>query len=547
MTFLKFKRFTALLLSATLVFSLSACLGGEDNPPETTPSESTVAPTVPVETTSPVEPTDTVPTEVTEPSTEPTIAPTEPTEPKTGLFGTVTANQLNIRSKASSTSDVVGVLKKGNKVQITETKTAGGYEWGRIENGWIALKYVKVESGTIDTDKVIGSGIIGTVTTDGLRIRSSATTDSNSKGELTKGQRIGFDKFTHNGSAIWGHFTKGWVSLNYIDLETGYKAGSTLTGSVTSNDLRVRTGPGTENDIVTTLPKGKEVTISDFYSIGKTVWGYMGQGWLSLEYVDFDCGITLSPGTNEKVVSEGGVGGSWMYINADYLSSHTPNVSTLLLASDGSFYFGSCEYRYSTGKGWYGASGGAGCYGNYTYKNGALTTVTTSDDYEGVMNKYSKPVTDKTTISVSGNCMTIYDGDSSYFFMRTSSVYEYVAELIKRNPGNIDSSIVGTWENGKQTTNGWKPGGNMVFNADNTFSQTVVEYTFSASKGWTASSDPLTYKGLYIFNGSKLTLIYQTLTYDATGETASSEKLVYISNVEISGDTMTCGEDTYKK
>ncbi len=550
-----FKRCAALLCAIAFMASLSACFSAGDDPETstggTTTSESTQSTTGPVETTSPAEttgpivPPETQSPETTEPSTEATTAPT--TEPeKVSLLGTVTAGELRIRAKASTNSDIVGSLLRGARVEITETTVVKGVTWGRVEKGWISLDYVRLDG---EETEVIGSGIVGTVTTNGLRIRSKASTDSKVLGELTEGQRLGLDKFTHYGNDLWGHFSQGWVSMNYIDLETGFEAGGKLTGVVTANELRVRSGPGVDKDIVTTLSKGKKVTISEFYTIGGDVWGNNGQGWLSLEYVEFDCGIVLKSGTNIKAVQPtGGVVGSWMYISPEYLQNHTPKVSTLLLASDGSFYFGSSEYTYSSSKGWYGASGGAGCYGTYTYKGTTLTTVTSSDDYEGIVNKYDKPITDKVTVTVSGNILTIQDGDKSYFLMRTSSVYEYVTEMIRRNPGNIDSAILGTWEHVTKSDHGWQPGGHFIFNSDNTFTLTVTEYTYDSASGWLPTpGSTKTYKGVYIFGGSHLSLLYQTVTNESDGKTAKSEHLTYISDIQISGDTMTGSGATYMK
>ena len=66
------------------------------------------------------------------------------TDPDAGkVFVTVTASVLNVRETASTGSKVVGYLYSGAKVEILETKTVDGVEWGRIANGWIAMQYTK--------------------------------------------------------------------------------------------------------------------------------------------------------------------------------------------------------------------------------------------------------------------------------------------------------------------------------------------------------------------------------------------------------------------
>jgi len=56
--------------------------------------------------------------------------------------GTVTAeNGLHIRSGPGTDYDSVGGLKKGDRVNITEQKDG----WGKIAEGWISMKYVKMD------------------------------------------------------------------------------------------------------------------------------------------------------------------------------------------------------------------------------------------------------------------------------------------------------------------------------------------------------------------------------------------------------------------
>lgn len=54
--------------------------------------------------------------------------------------GTVTAGTLYVRSGPGTDYDQVGSLSKGDKVTILETSNG----WGRISDGWISLKYVKM-------------------------------------------------------------------------------------------------------------------------------------------------------------------------------------------------------------------------------------------------------------------------------------------------------------------------------------------------------------------------------------------------------------------
>ena len=72
------------------------------------------------------------------PTEEPTEAPTEP-----GVQKTVTNSFVNIRSGAGTEHEKVGEYKKGDVVTIYEEKMAGGRKWGRTDDGWICMDYVK--------------------------------------------------------------------------------------------------------------------------------------------------------------------------------------------------------------------------------------------------------------------------------------------------------------------------------------------------------------------------------------------------------------------
>ena len=64
---------------------------------------------------------------------------------ETGMTGVVTGSDLRIRNGAGTNHGIVGVLQKGHKVTILETKVVNGMKWGRISIGWICMDYVKLD------------------------------------------------------------------------------------------------------------------------------------------------------------------------------------------------------------------------------------------------------------------------------------------------------------------------------------------------------------------------------------------------------------------
>ena len=124
-------------------------------------------------------------------------------------------------------------------------------------------------------------GTKGVVTATQLNIRESAATTATQKGSYSYGDRITILE-TSNG---WGRTDKGWVSLNYVyqDGTTGTK---TAKGLVTGTTLNVRSGPGTNYDIVGSYSQGDSVEIYAQFTINNTVWGCTNKGWVSMDYVE---------------------------------------------------------------------------------------------------------------------------------------------------------------------------------------------------------------------------------------------------------------------
>jgi len=59
------------------------------------------------------------------------------------INGTITADCLRVRSGAGTSNAIVGLLYYGAKVTILETKVVAGVTWGRTQQGWISMEYVK--------------------------------------------------------------------------------------------------------------------------------------------------------------------------------------------------------------------------------------------------------------------------------------------------------------------------------------------------------------------------------------------------------------------
>lgn len=189
--------------------------------------------------------------------------------------GIVTATELNIRSDASTTAERVGSLSYGARVEILEKSG----NWGRTKDGWISLDFV-YQDGTTGTKTAKGI-----VTGDELNIRSGPGTGYASVGSLNYGDRVVIlEQFTYNGTT-WGCTKNGWISLTYVYID-GTENDDSQFGTITGDQLNIRSGPGTGYESVGILNSGDEVTILFILEVGDKSWGNISKGWISMDYVE---------------------------------------------------------------------------------------------------------------------------------------------------------------------------------------------------------------------------------------------------------------------
>lgn len=262
-------------------------------------------------------------------SEEKPTEPTKPEEPSGSAYptGVITCNnKVNVRKTPSAlaTSAIVARLANGTKVTIYESVVNKDTQktWYRIgTDQWVCKDYVTMSStGGSESGSGSGSGSgsesgSGTATgkgvianTSAVNVRSQASTAGKFLGTLKSGTEVTIYETVKNDKTgkTWHRIgTDRWVCGDYVSI-TG-EDGSTTTpetpdtptgetpiasGTVTSNaNLKVRTGPGTNYAIVTSLAKGSKISIYEVKTVNGTQWGRMGKDqWVCLSYVRTDTG-----------------------------------------------------------------------------------------------------------------------------------------------------------------------------------------------------------------------------------------------------------------
>ena len=254
----------------------------ETTPPEETQPEETVPPTEPSieDTTPPIEAPD-------PPQEEPPKEEPKPNKPI--MTGVITASSLRIRSGAGTSFATVGYLNKNAKVEIFEVKKISSSEsWGKISNGWISMKYVKVQSDDSNKDDNSNTGATtqakarnGVVTT-GVNVRSGPGTKNAKVCSYGKNQKVSITDFEFVGSTLWGKANDGWVSLDYVKLDAPNNGALAV---IKATSLNIRKNHGTQYSVVGSYKYGDVVNIFSVVTVNGTTWGQTNKGWISLKYV----------------------------------------------------------------------------------------------------------------------------------------------------------------------------------------------------------------------------------------------------------------------
>ena len=252
--------------------------------------------------------------------TEPEDTKPEDTKPEENAGGviatgvvTVQSGRLNVRSGPGTNHEAVCYTYNGVMVEIFEIKTVGASRWGRIQEGWICLTYVKLDKEPEDTqpeqkpeeekpsesEQEKNEPVVGRIllSSGRLNIRTGPGSGNYVAGWYTAGTIVTItEQKTVNGT-VWGKTDKGWISMNYVSLDVATeeeKDETPVIGIVNAggSKLRVRTGPGSGYSIAGYLADGAQVTILERQTINGVTWGRVEKGWISLSYVEL---------TDEKV------------------------------------------------------------------------------------------------------------------------------------------------------------------------------------------------------------------------------------------------------
>ena len=133
----------------------------------------------------------------------------------------VKATALRVRATPSTSSRVVGTVKKGTVVTISQLNGDWGYvSGGASVRGWVALSYLSTSSVSAGSSSTNTSSRSYVVTASALNVRAGASASARRITSIKKGTVVTLSQTNGNWGYISyyksGKLVTGWVSLSYL-------------------------------------------------------------------------------------------------------------------------------------------------------------------------------------------------------------------------------------------------------------------------------------------------------------------------------------------
>ena len=214
----------------------------------------------------------------------------------TGTPGTIVCSStVNVRTAPGVYNNLATKLSNGTAVTVYEQTTVDNASWGRIDQGWVCMDYVRL-SQVQQSGSSISTGASAVVSSSvSLNVRSGPGTIYSKVSTLAPGTSVVIlRKETVNGVA-WGLIDQGWINLNYVT-PTGSSTGTGSTstygvgGTVVncSTGVNIRSAAGTANALVGVAALGSRVTVTELVEVNGYSWGRIDRGWVCMNYIQLD-------------------------------------------------------------------------------------------------------------------------------------------------------------------------------------------------------------------------------------------------------------------
>ena len=176
--------------------------------------------------------------------------------------GTINGSYVRMRSGASTSSSILGTYNSGTTMTITGVNGA----WYKVSyngtTGYVHSDYVSL-SGVTNGGSSTGSSN-GSVKGSDVRMRSGPSTTSSILGVYNTGTKMTITGESGNWYKVSYSGRDGYVSKDYMTTTKPDNGGGSTsqTGYIKGNDVRLRSGAGTNYSILGTYNNGTPLTIT---------------------------------------------------------------------------------------------------------------------------------------------------------------------------------------------------------------------------------------------------------------------------------------------
>lgn len=217
---------------------------------------------------------------------------------------TANSSQLRIRTGPGTSFRVIGSLTKRQAVKVIDQNE----NWYKISSmfgeGWVAKEFIDLKTaGQQENSSTTNAGNktitragadTGSVIGDTLNVRQSPDAASPVIGKLTKGTSVAILSQQNKWVQVSYLNVKGWVSAEFINLDSEVskdtaksKQTTSMSGFVTADSLRVRSGATLNSSVIGTITRGQRFTIVEENNNWAKIELKSGSfGWVSAFYLD---------------------------------------------------------------------------------------------------------------------------------------------------------------------------------------------------------------------------------------------------------------------
>lgn len=235
-------------------------------------------------------------------------------ESTSGTNGSVKGSDVRMRSGPGTNYSILGTYQNGTALTITGT-----------ENGWTKVT-IGGTSGYIRSDYVSGGGAdskTGYIKGTGVRMRSGASTTSSILGVYNTGTSMTITGESGNWYKVSYNGKDGYVSKDYMTTTKPDNGGGSAaqTGYIKGNDVRLRSGAGTNYSILGMYNNGTPLTITgtsgDWTAVTiNGVKGYVNSAYVTTTKSHGGSGGSSQPSTS---IGETIVATAKKYMGAPYV------------------------------------------------------------------------------------------------------------------------------------------------------------------------------------------------------------------------------------